>query len=100
MCVYRSLVYGKKEKRVYYNDKNGNLTFDGQYTYIYDCENRLLEIKQGEITIVSYAYDYQGRRVRKTENGGQTTVFCYDGDQVIADYSSAGILQRKYVFGP
>jgi hypothetical protein len=32
-------------------DKNGSLTYDGQYTYIYDCENRLLEVKQEEITI-------------------------------------------------
>jgi RHS repeat-associated protein len=76
------------------------LTGDGQYVYIYDCENRLLEVKQGETTIVTYAYDYQGRRVRKTVNAGLTTVFSYDGDQIIEDYNEAGVLQRKYVYGP
>jgi len=83
----------------YSYDINGNLTNDGQYTYIYDCESRLIEVKQGEATIVTYAYDFKGRRVRKSV-GASVTQFSYDGDKIISDYNDAGVLLAKYVYGP
>ncbi|MFH1371052.1 MAG: RHS repeat-associated core domain-containing protein [Planctomycetota bacterium] len=46
-----------------------------------------------------YRYDYQGRRVKK-QVGSAITKFCYDGDQIIADYNNTGVLLRKYVYGP
>lgn len=46
----------------YTYDPNENLTYDGQYTYIYDCENRLTEVKQGATAIATYRDDYLGRR--------------------------------------
>jgi RHS repeat-associated protein len=77
------------------------LTYDGQYTYIYDCENRLLEVKQGETTIASYAYDFKGRRVRRTQNTPfRVQCYLYDGDQVIADYNEAGKWIKRYYYGP
>jgi len=91
--------YAKVNSTDFAYDKNGNLTNDGQYTYIYDCENRPIEVKQGETTIITYAYDYAGKRVRKTA-GATVTQFCYDGDQIIADYNDAGVLLAKYVYGP
>jgi RHS repeat-associated protein len=64
----------------YTYDKNGNLTYDGQYTYIYDYEDILLQIKLGEATIVSYAYDYRCRRVKTdyTLSATRYTLYCYD----------------------
>ena len=44
------------------HDGNGNLTFDGTFTYAYDAESRLTSVKQGATTVASYAYDAQGRR--------------------------------------
>jgi RHS repeat-associated protein len=90
--------YSKVNAVNYQYDNNGNLTYDGIYTYIYDCENRLSEVKQGQTTIATYAYDFAGRRIRKTA-GSTTTRYCYDGDQIIADYNDSGVLQRRYVYG-
>jgi RHS repeat-associated protein len=82
----------------YTYDKNGNLTFDGQFTYIYDCENHLTEVKQGEATLATYAYDFAGRRAAKTV-AGITTTYLYDGDSVIAEYQATN-WKRRYYFGP
>jgi len=82
-------------------DLNGNLTFDGTYTYVYDCENRMTQVKQGQTVIADYVYDYLGRRIQKTVYYPATVVtkYCYDGDQVIAEYEN-GTLVRKFVYGP
>jgi YD repeat-containing protein len=50
-------------------DGNGNLTFDGIFTYGYDAENRLTSVTQGGTTIATYAFDAQGRRKLKTVGG-------------------------------
>ncbi len=47
-------------------DGNGNLTYDGTFTYLYDAESRLISVKQGSTAVASYAYDAQGRRKSKT----------------------------------
>ena len=75
------------------------MTDDGFYTYDYDCENRLIEVTDGGSTIARYYYDYAGRRIAKVA-GGVTTTYCYDGDQVIAEYDGGDNLQRKFVYGP
>jgi len=36
-------------------DANGNLTYEGVFTYGYDAENRLVSVKQGAATVASYA---------------------------------------------
>jgi len=83
----------------YTYDKNGNLTNDGSTTYYYDCENRLMATTP---PIMLYRYDYAGRRVRmqKVGLGFSTVKYCYDGDQVIAEYDAANNLVRKFVYGP
>ena len=79
-------------------DSDGNLLDDagintgtsGDRNFIWDAENRLIEVKDESdgTTIATYAYDYLGRRVRKTVpgTGGEDTVFLYDGWNVIAEY--------------
>jgi YD repeat-containing protein len=49
-------------------DGNGDLTFDGTFTYGYDPESRLISAS-GAGNTASYAYDAQGRRKSKTVNG-------------------------------
>jgi len=83
----------------YTYDKNGNLTFDGIYRYYYDYENRLADINNAsDEAIVSYKYDYAGKRVTKII-GSSITKYCYDGDQIIADYNESGTCQRRYYYG-
>ncbi|MEE8208765.1 MAG: RHS repeat-associated core domain-containing protein, partial [Nitrosomonadaceae bacterium] len=85
----------------YSYDDNGNLTDDGTYLYYYDCENRLTDVndKTTGNPVASYTYDYLGRRVSKTVDGN-TIKYCYDGDQVIAEYDGNDTLLRKFVYGP
>ena len=45
------------------------------------------------------AYDAEGR-LRQTAIAGPTTSLAYDGTDLIAEYSSAGSLLRRYVHGP
>ena len=54
------------------------------------------------ITAASYKYDFAGRRVSKTVYGSPdvTTKYCYDGDQVIAEYGSSGSWLRRFYYGP
>ncbi len=86
----------------YSYDDNGNLTGDGAYKYYYDCENRLTDVNnQTNQQVASYTYDFTGRRVSRTVYGSPdvTTEYCYDGDQVIAEYEG-GSLKRKFIYGP
>jgi len=51
-------------------DNDGNLTADGTWTYVWDGENRLIEVKKTSPSSSSdkklvFAYDYLGRRIEK-----------------------------------
>jgi len=74
-----------------------------------DCDNRLESVTDLGCPSTPKYYnsnDYQGRCVKRGVEGcygvPPTTVteYCYDGDQIIADYNSSGVLLRKYVYGP
>jgi RHS repeat-associated protein len=80
-------------------DGNGNLTFDGTFTYGYDAENRLISAS-GAGNTAAYAYDAQGRRKSKTVNG-TTTIFVQDPQgRALLDYNGAsGAIQNWYAFG-
>ncbi len=86
----------------YSYDDNGNLTNDGTYLYYYDCENRLTEVNDiNDSPVTSYAYDYLGRRVSKTQYAiPDTQYYAYGGDQVIAEYDGNDTLLRKFIYGP
>ncbi|OHB53187.1 MAG: hypothetical protein A2Y12_06795 [Planctomycetes bacterium GWF2_42_9] len=78
---------------------NGNLTNDGTNKYYYDCENRLITVKdQSDVLKATYNYDYSGRRISKTI-GSVVTKYVYDGPHVIAEYEGT-TLKKKYVYGP
>jgi RHS repeat-associated protein len=80
-------------------DGNGNLTFDGTFTYGYDAENRLISAS-GAGNTAAYAYDAQGRRKSKIVNG-TTTIFVQDPQgRALLDYDgSSGTIQNWYAFG-
>ncbi|WP_412970824.1 RHS repeat domain-containing protein [Glaciecola sp. MF2-115] len=78
-------------------DNNGNLTgFDG-WSYNYNAHNRMTTAnKSGQS--VSLMYDATGRLYRSTVNNVHT-YFLYDGDELIAEYNSAGTMLNRYVHG-
>jgi RHS repeat-associated protein len=86
-------------------DGNGNLTYDGSFTYCYDAESRLTGIVTGTCaspttTIATYAYDAQGRRKSKTVSGA-TTIYVTDADnrEVLEYNGSTGAVEAWYPYG-
>jgi RHS repeat-associated protein len=81
-------------------DANGSLTYDGQFTYVYDVENRLSSITGGGSTVATYAYDAQGRRRSKTV-GSAITVYVTDEDNKgMLDYDgTSGAMLHWYPAG-
>ncbi|MCZ7640940.1 MAG: hypothetical protein M5U12_35740 [Verrucomicrobia bacterium] len=97
-------------------DADGNLTSDGRWTYLWDGENRLVEMKRDTSTPtlssrlrLLFEYDAQGRRIRKyfyTHSGSswveqRDTICLYDGWNVVAevDANASKARLRTYVWG-
>jgi RHS repeat-associated protein len=97
-------------------DLDGNLTGDSAWSYQYDAENRLVSMTTngyafaapGAVQTITFAYDYLGRRVRKTETLNGSTVsdqkYVYHGWLLIAELTfnsqlSTFNLSRSYVWG-
>lgn len=78
------------------SDANGNLTSDGSNSFGYDTENRLTSASGAKSATLTY--DPLGRLYQVT-SAGVTTRFVYDGDRLIAEYNTAGTVQRRYVHG-
>jgi RHS repeat-associated protein len=77
-------------------DANGNLLSDGPSVFVYDVENRLVSASGGRTA--SLTYDPLGRLFQVSGSAG-TTLFLYDGDELIAEYDAAGTMLRRYVHG-
>ncbi len=86
-------------------DANGNLLGDGAgNSFGYDVENRLVS-RTGATTTAALVWDPLGRlyKVSGTTSSPSATTdtrFLYDGDELVAEYSAAGALLRRYVHGP
>jgi RHS repeat-associated protein len=105
--------YGKVGSVTPTYDGNGDLTYDGSYTYCYDAESRLTGILSSGTcaspgtTVAAYAYDAQGRRKSKIV-GSTTTIYVTDTDnrEVLEYNGSSGALGTWYgdapaaAFGP
>ncbi len=80
-------------------DANGNLTSDGNSTYTYDVENRLVTARGANS--VNIYYDPLGR-LFQTDNSvdASITKYLYDGDALIAEYRGSGNIRlRTYGHG-
>jgi RHS repeat-associated protein len=82
-------------------DANGNLTSDGQRSYAWDAENRLVAIgyaaQPGKQT--SFAYDGLGRRsaITTTVSGtASTTYYLWCGSQLCQAVNPSGTVARSY----
>lgn len=69
-------------------------------SYAWDFENRLSSVTlPGTGGTVSFKYDAFGRRIYKSSSSG-TSIFAYDGDNVIEEVSSTGSAVARYTQGP
>ena len=109
-------VFNPPATESYGYDDDGNLTSDGRWTYTWDGENRLVEMKRDTSTPtlssrmkITFEYDHQGRRIRKTyftHTGSawveqNDTIFLYDGWNVLGELNanSSNAKLRTYVWG-
>jgi hypothetical protein len=82
-------------------DGNGNLTSATGLAYSYDVENRIIGASGSRTA--NLRYDPNGRLYETGASAvpnGATTRFLYDGDALVAEYSSSGTLLRRYIHGP
>ncbi|MCK5111038.1 MAG: RHS repeat-associated core domain-containing protein [Arcobacteraceae bacterium] len=77
-------------------DVNGNVKIYKDKEFIYDYNNRLVELKKDNITIATYTYDAQNRRVSKTLDN-ITTEYIYNNNQVIQEYEN-DTLTNSYIY--
>jgi len=85
-------------------DLNGNTTNKtngtSQTNYVYDVEDRLTRVEDGEGSVIAqYYYDPFGRRLCK-EVDGVKTYFLYSDEGLIAEYGSTGTELRTYGYAP
>src|SRR5437870_7665889 len=81
-------------RRVRLLDNNGNTLTKadstGTTSYAWDFENRLTSVTlPGTGGTVTFKYDPFGRRIYKSSLGG-TSIFAYDGDNLVEETNSAG----------
>jgi YD repeat-containing protein len=78
-------------------DNNGNTTSQAARQYIYNQNQRLIQVNDGATT-ASYAYNGNGQRVKKNVNG-TVTIFHYGlNGQIIAESNIAGTITAEYVY--
>ena len=68
------------------HDADGNLTGNGNRTFIWDAANRLIAIYDGGALIARYTYDHEGRRIARWTHHGIDERYLYDGWNLIAVY--------------
>ncbi|MGY6276992.1 RHS repeat-associated core domain-containing protein [Methylomonas sp. MgM2] len=86
------------------HDKNGNRREDGKRLYVYDDENRLIQVTRKSDNVVSeYRYDALSRRVVKTVGVGSpspvTTRYAYDDARIVEEQDLTAATLATYVYG-
>ena len=74
---------------IYRYDAQGNTLSDGENTYLYDCLNRITEVKTKAGDIQKNHYDAEGLRSQMEENG-KLVSFIYADREVITVEDEAG----------
>jgi RHS repeat-associated protein len=98
-------------------DFDGNLTSDGQWTYSWDAENRLVQMETISAAVAAgvpkqkleFVYDSAGRRIQKVVNAWNGTAytvasdtrFLWDGWNLLAELNglAGNAVVRSYVWG-
>ena len=82
-------------------DANGNLISDGQNTYAWDADNRLIQIKNQTTNAIStFVYDAYSRRISETHtdaNGQSSTIYnLWCGEKLCAQANEQGQITQRY----
>jgi YD repeat-containing protein len=70
--------------------------------YVYDAQDRLVEVKKNAVAAAKYAYDAMGRRIKRETFGADagTTWFLYSDEGLIEEISGANVAIRTYGWNP
>jgi len=86
--------------QAYSYDANGNVTDDGVRTYLWDAENRLLQVNLKAQPGVSYQFRYDGfgRRVAIIATNGTATEtrYLWCGDTLCQSRTATDTVSRRY----
>jgi RHS repeat-associated protein len=78
------------------HDAAGNLLNDGQHSYTYDAENRIISVDGG--ATAAYTYDAGGNRIQKVSTAG-TAQYLYDlAGHVITELNASGTWTRGEIY--
>jgi RHS repeat-associated protein len=78
-------------------DAAGNLLNDGQHSYTYDAENRIIAVDGGQTA--TYNYDAAGSRIQKVNTGGTSASYLHDlSGHVITELDGTGAWTRGEVY--
>lgn len=80
------------------NNNRGMLTSDGTATFAYNVDGQATSATKSGNTI-TMSYDPLSRQVIKSVNGVAVNSY-FAGEERAADYSAAGVLQDRYIYGP
>jgi RHS repeat-associated protein len=85
----------------YTYDNNGNtqtkVVGTNTTSYAWDFENRMTSVTlPGTGGTVTFKYDPFGRRIYKSFSAGTTSVYAYDGDNLIEETNSSGVAVARY----
>ena len=98
---YASILRNSATPRETSYDLDGNLTRHGEWTYTYDSGNRLVSVSSNGPTVATFAYDAQGRRVKKVAVDGTHRYF-YDGWLLVYEHvvhSNNTTNEIEYIWG-
>jgi RHS repeat-associated protein len=102
--IHRTVKVPKAEQAYTYDD-DGNMLTNGDWTYTWNAENRLVQAESANKKL-EFVYDYMGRRISKkvyTGSTGNWTLsteqkFAYDGYLQIAEFDGSDSIQKSYVW--
>ena len=72
---------------------------NGTTNYVYDSENRLVQLRTPNAQLVTYKYDPFGRRIEKNVNG-VITRYVYDREDIIFELDGSGNIVTEFIHGP
>jgi hypothetical protein len=82
------------------HDLNGNMTYDGYWSYKWDAFGRLREQRYGTWLGATYYYDTDGRRVRRNAVAyGNPVDYVYDGWRLLTIRLTGSYPSMQYAYG-
>jgi RHS repeat-associated protein len=94
----RLVVIAGSQQAAYTYDRNGNVVSNATLSFDYDEENRIIRVYKDGAVIARYAYDGQGRRVKKVV-GNKSLYYHYDlYGNLIEESGPGGAALRDYIY--